>query len=216
MNAFKILALLTCIIICIASQNKFGVTSAIKSTNSGTFNASGTIDTLFYIIQNNSFVNNYSNSTSKNMNMKNMNMPMNNSMLNGSKNFNITNALNSSLKSIVDGNWNLSSIGGKVSRFVVNFSSVNADGTLPHTHQIINFKQSNSSKAILSPDLDSRINGKSDVGINGDVAWKNVDTSILISKGKAITIQLDDNQTENHFKGQPIYGTVKSLERKVG
>ncbi len=47
--------------------------------------------------------------------------------------------------------------------------------------------------------------------VENALCWKGVDTSIIIPKGKAITIILDDKETDNHFKGQYIYGTVKSF-----
>ena len=38
----------------------------------------------------------------------------------------------------------------------------------------------------------------------------------MISKGKVITINLDDNATSNHFQGQPIYGVVESIKDAHG
>lgn len=55
------------------------------------------------------------------------------------------------------------------------------------------------------------IKGKIDVGLNGETAWKGVDATIIIAKGKAITVILDDKDTDNHFKEQLIYGIVKSF-----
>jgi hypothetical protein len=44
----------------------------------------------------------------------------------------------------------------------------------------------------------------------------NQTTNILISKGKVITINLDNNATSNHFQGQPIYGVVESIKDANG
>ncbi len=52
--------------------------------------------------------------------------------------------------------------------------------------------------------------------MNNTSAWNNVKTNILISKGKVITINLDDNATSNHFQGQPIYGVVESIKDANG
>ena len=41
--------------------------------------------------------------------------------------------------------------------------------------------------------------------------WKNVPTTIEIGAGKTISISLDDEDTDNHFARQPIYGIVTSI-----
>jgi hypothetical protein len=38
----------------------------------------------------------------------------------------------------------------------------------------------------------------------------------LISKGKVIAINLDNNAASNHFQGQPIYGIVESIKDANG
>ena len=43
-----------------------------------------------------------------------------------------------------------------------------------------------------------------------------IKVNILISKGKVITINLDNNATSNHFQGQPIYGVVESIKDANG
>jgi hypothetical protein len=50
------------------------------------------------------------------------------------------------------------------------------------------------------------------VKFNGESAWSDVPTTISISKGRTISINLADNGTERHFMGQPIYGIVKDLK----
>ena len=56
------------------------------------------------------------------------------------------------------------------------------------------------------------LTGLSDVGINGKYVWNNTDTTILLSKGRVISISLDDNQTAHHFLDQPILGLVESAQ----
>jgi hypothetical protein len=51
----------------------------------------------------------------------------------------------------------------------------------------------------------------SDVGTNGKKAWNNVHTTIVISNGRTIAINLADKDTQAHFMGQQIYGIVKRL-----
>ena len=49
-----------------------------------------------------------------------------------------------------------------------------------------------------------------DVGTNGKKAWNDVKT-IVISKGRTISINLADQDTQRHFMGQQIYGIVKKI-----
>ncbi|MDP9211621.1 MAG: hypothetical protein M3N27_06505 [Thermoproteota archaeon] len=46
---------------------------------------------------------------------------------------------------------------------------------------------------------------------NGKNAWNDVPTTISISKGRTISIDIADNETQRHFMNQPIYGIVTDL-----
>jgi hypothetical protein len=168
----------------IVQENKSKTVNGTQNS----FTAKGTINTLFYIILNNTLLSPNDEGISIS---------------------NLSNALNIAAKSIVGGNWTLIVENGKPVRFTVNASSINADGTQYHTHELSNL--TSDSDVILRADNTTEIKGKIDVGLNGETAWKGVDTTIIISKGKAITIILDDKDTQNHFKEQLIYGTVKSF-----
>jgi hypothetical protein len=63
-----------------------------------------------------------------------------------------------------------------------------------------------------SADGSLQISGLSNVKTNGKVAWNDVPTTISISKGRTMSIDLADNATQRHFMGQPIYGIVKDLK----
>ncbi|MFY3739755.1 MAG: hypothetical protein HMLIMOIP_000174 [Candidatus Nitrosomirales archaeon] len=52
--------------------------------------------------------------------------------------------------------------------------------------------------------------------MNGANAWTSVRTTIMIEKLSTIVISLDPTDTDNHFKGQSIYGTVNLLIGKDG
>jgi hypothetical protein len=54
--------------------------------------------------------------------------------------------------------------------------------------------------------------GLTDVRTNGKSAWNNVPTTISISKGRTISIDIADNGTQRHFMGQPIHGIVQDLK----
>ena len=100
---------------------------------------------------------------------------------------------------------------GRVKQFNAKIDVVNADGTNAHTHALGNFTSNGNPQVILSPDNITTIKGKLDVALNGQTAWKNVDSTTIISKDKAIQILLNDKETENHFVQQPIYGRVTSF-----
>jgi hypothetical protein len=68
----------------------------------------------------------------------------------------------------------------------------------------------------LSSNKSVSIPGTVDIKLNGTSVWNNVKANILISKGKVITINLDNNATGDHFQGQPIYGAVESIKDANG
>jgi hypothetical protein len=127
-------------------------------------------------------------------------------------------SLSNTTKFVLSGDWNLTVNTGKVMNFAAKFIKVLNDSSKWHTHDIINFKPSNTNNTIvqLSPDKSTSIQGTVDIKLNNTSAWNNVKTNILISKGKVITINLDNNATSNHFQGQPIYGVVESIKDKNG
>lgn len=119
-------------------------------------------------------------------------------------------------KFVLSGDWNLTVDTGKVTNFAAKFIKVLNDSSRWHTHDIINFKPTNinNSNTIiqLSPDKSATVQGTVDIKLNNTSAWNNVKSNISISKGKVITIDLDNNATGNHFQGQPIYGVVESIK----
>jgi hypothetical protein len=127
-------------------------------------------------------------------------------------------SLSNATKFVLSGDWNLTVNTGKVTNFAAKFIKVLNDSSKWHTHDIINFKPSNTNNTIvqLSTDKSASIPGTVDIKLNNTSAWDNVKTNILISKGKVITINLDNNATSNHFQGQPIYGVVESIKDANG
>jgi hypothetical protein len=112
---------------------------------------------------------------------------------------------------ITVGNLNLNVTRGKVTDFIIDLVMVHTDGTTFHTHQLNNFKPDSVIPVLLNPDGTTVISGMVDVGLNGNVKWTNVHTIVLIKKLNAISINPSDNATENHFRGQTIYGVITSL-----
>jgi hypothetical protein len=133
---------------------------------------------------------------------------------------------------IATGNWSMMVDNGKVMSFLVSMIWNNGNGTSSHTHQIQNFRPSNTianTAAItnnngnnanntnrivtLQPDNTLVLKGLSDVGTNGRIVWKNVHTVFEMNKAKTINIAVDDKETNHHFAGQHVFGIVKSLDR---
>jgi hypothetical protein len=170
----------------ITNGNITGVTTSTSPTD--TFSASGDISSLIFVTQ------------------KPINATINPS------------SLSNATKFVLSGDWNLTVNTGKVTDFTAKFIKVLNDSSKWHTHDIINFKPSNANNTTvqLSPDKSASIPGTVDIKLNNTSAWNNVKTNILISKGKVITINLDNNATSNHFQGQPIYGVVESIKDANG
>jgi hypothetical protein len=101
---------------------------------------------------------------------------------------------------------------GKLTNFVADFYTGHVNGANNHTHQLINFRVNNNSPIKLTSDRSTSISGILNVGTNGKEAWNNVNATIVISKGRTIAINLDDNDTQRHFMGQQIYGVVEKTK----
>lgn len=115
-------------------------------------------------------------------------------------------------KFILSGDWSMSVDQGKLTNFNANFYTGPVNGANNHTHQLSNFRVNNNSPIQLRPDNSLSISGILDVGTAGNNAWNNVNTTIVISSGRTISISLDDNDTQRHFMDQQIYGIVKEIK----
>ena len=115
-------------------------------------------------------------------------------------------------KFILSGNWKLVTDKGKIANFTSEFYTGHVNGANNHTHQLTNLRVEGDSPLQISADGSTQISGLTDVKTNGKSAWKDVPTTISISKGRTISINLADSGTQRHFMGQPIYGIVKELE----
>jgi hypothetical protein len=109
-------------------------------------------------------------------------------------------------------NWKLVTDKGKISNFTSEFYTGPVNGANNHTHQLTNLRVEADRPIQLSGDGSTQISGLTDVKTNGKSAWNNVPTTISISKGRTISIDIADNGTQRHFMGQPIYGIVKHLK----
>jgi hypothetical protein len=107
---------------------------------------------------------------------------------------------------IATGNWSMSIDNGSLTGFATNMTWYNSNGKASHTHEFSNFKSAGGT--ILGKNI--VINGFMDVGTNHRLVWKNVPSMISIQGGRTIRISVDDNTTNHHFAGQPVFGLVTS------
>jgi hypothetical protein len=112
----------------------------------------------------------------------------------------------------LSGDWKLVTDKGKITNFTSEFYTGHVNGANNHTHQITSLRVDDDRPIQLSTDGNMEISGLTDVKTNGKSAWNDVPTTISISKGRTISINLADNGTQRHFMGQTIYGIVKDLK----
>jgi len=112
-------------------------------------------------------------------------------------------------KFILSGDWSMSVDQANLTNFNANFYTGPVNGANNHTHQLSNFRVNNNNPIQISPDNSLSISGILNVRTAGNNAWNNVNTTLIISNGRIISISLDDNDTQRHFMDQQIYGIVK-------
>jgi hypothetical protein len=108
------------------------------------------------------------------------------------------------------GTWTLTVSEGELTSFDTDMTWNN--GTAGHTHEFQNFVMDDGSDNIsIDSDGSVTIEGVMDVATNGVVSWPSVPAEIIIEQGKIITVSLDHEDTDNHFGGQAVHGTVTLL-----
>jgi hypothetical protein len=113
---------------------------------------------------------------------------------------------------ISDGNWNIVVESGDAKMFRTQMIWTSADGTKSHTHDFQNFVLSPDSDGIvMSPNTTLLLEGELDVATNGVIEWEGVPAAIYVGNGQTIAMTVDDEATNSHFGGQPIYGLVTSF-----
>jgi hypothetical protein len=164
---------------------------------------------------------NQSVSTQRNMTQPNQStqqqqqqIPLN--QLAGSEDFTAGGIIDSTIYTIngnwkATGTWTLTVSEGELTSFATDMAWNN--GTAAHTHGFQNFVMDDGSDGIsIDSEGGITIEGGMDVATNGVVSWPSVPAEITIEGGKIITFSLDHEDTENHFGGQDVHGTVTSLK----
>ena len=128
---------------------------------------------------------------------------------------------------VLVGNWSLDVANGQVNYLQVDFIMGLQDGTQMQVYSVENLQnvvipppdpenagsapdQGLSDNLFLSPidNYSLSLFGYVDVLANDTIQWQNVPVSINIFNGNTMPIFLYPSDTDNRFKGQPIYGVV--------
>jgi hypothetical protein len=128
---------------------------------------------------------------------------------------------------VLAGNWSMGVVNGEVNYLQVDFIMTLENGTQTQVYSIENLENivipSSAQNTGLTPDQQHSSNnlvlsstnnyslslfGYVDVLTDDSVEWQNVPVSISIFNGNTISILLYPSETDNRFKGQPIYGVV--------
>jgi hypothetical protein len=141
---------------------------------------------------------------------------------------------------VLVGNWSMGVVNGEVNYFQVDFIMGLENGTQMQIYSVENLENivisppsssssppeqeagstpgqelsSNDDNLVLSSTNNYSLSlfGYVDVSTTGDtVQWRNVPASIDIFNGNIISILLYPSETDNRFKGQPIYGVVTDI-----
>jgi hypothetical protein len=129
---------------------------------------------------------------------------------------------------VLAGNWSMGVVNGQVNYLQVDFIMALENGTQMQIYSIENLENivipsieqntgltpdqvlSNNNNLVLSSTNNYSLSlfGYVDVSTDDTVDWQNVPVSIDIFNGNTISILLYPSETDNRFKGQPIYGVV--------
>jgi hypothetical protein len=109
---------------------------------------------------------------------------------------------------VATGPWDLVVEDGEFKAFQTRMIWYDVSGTSSHTHEIDNFEPEDD---ILMPRaLNVTIVGQTTVGTNMVPSWEEVDTRTDL-RGSVISLFMNDEQTDQHFGAQTIYGIVDSV-----
>jgi type II secretory pathway pseudopilin PulG len=110
---------------------------------------------------------------------------------------------------ILTGDWELRTDNGTATMFNVGFTMVRTDGTNYHTIDLTNFRGTDEGPVTLGPTTE-RINGTVDVFANGTMLHESEEITITLG-GLVLGIHFNEGDARDHFKGLPIFGTIRSI-----
>ena len=92
---------------------------------------------------------------------------------------------------ILAGNWNMDVNKGRVTNFTADMQVELYDGSNPHSHQFMNFRQAANEVFELDADNSGEISGTMDLGLNNNIVHRNVGTNITIDRGVVMSVMPD-------------------------
>lgn len=92
---------------------------------------------------------------------------------------------------ILAGTWNMDVNQGRVTNFTADMQVELYDGSNPHSHQFMNFRQAPNEVFVLTADNIGEIRGTMDLGLNNTIVHRNVDTNITMDRGVVMSITPD-------------------------
>ncbi len=102
---------------------------------------------------------------------------------------------------VLGGKWSFQSINGVTDKLDIDMTMIALNGTDRHHMLVTNFTQSGNSQVNMTTDGAININGTTDVYGHGKLKWSAVPSEIFIDRYSVLHAYVDDNQTEDHFKG---------------
>lgn len=124
---------------------------------------------------------------------------------------------------VLGGNWQFDVSKGNLTNLQINILMTKINGKGAHQHAIESIR--NSTGAVL-PGLNKQIvltrgnytdfKGIVDIATNGKLKWKDVPIVINMLNGNVFNIHINPTKTDDHFKGLPVFGTVKSVTDQNG
>ncbi|HZC48828.1 MAG TPA: hypothetical protein VE244_07210 [Nitrososphaeraceae archaeon] len=113
---------------------------------------------------------------------------------------------------ILSGNWNMDVNEGRVTNFTADMQVELYDGSNPHSHQFMNFRQAANEVFELDADNSGEISGTMDLGLNNNIVHRNVGTNITIDRGVVMSVMPDIVD----IGIQPtIYGLIDSQSKSL-
>jgi hypothetical protein len=110
---------------------------------------------------------------------------------------------------------------GNIDLLDANMTFYNVNGNTSHSHEVTNFKWNRlggvaGASAGNAPGANNAsamfvATGTADVGTNGVISWFGVPITLSLGGEKVISILLGDEETDNHFARQNMYGIVSSI-----
>jgi predicted ester cyclase len=92
---------------------------------------------------------------------------------------------------ILSGTWDIDVNEGRVTNFKADMAVELYNGSSPHSHQFLNFRQPTNEPFLLSADKSGNIKGTMDLGLNNTIVHRNVNTNITIDRGVVISFTPD-------------------------